>query len=148
MFCPCLSIFSDAVLVRFLLAVMFSLPLLWLVVFSTLFCAAAVLYRCEGVLVQIIMAISLYSLMFPEHTYLQFCNSNHNLRSCNTLYSSRSHNKETGKVNNAEILHHILNNNINLLNEQWNWLFCCVRCKFRVYSVLRFLLSISVSGPH
>lgn len=60
--------------------------------------------------------------MFLEHEYLQFHNRNYDLRFCNSLslYSSRDHNKETCNVNNAVIIHYILNNNLNILNEQWN----------------------------
>lgn len=82
--------------------------------------------------VQILMDISLYSLVFLEHAYLQIYNNNHDLRSCNSssLHSSREKSKETCKVKNAEILCYILNNKLKLLNEQQNQLFCCICCKF------------------
>lgn len=67
---------------------------------------------------QIMMAISLYSLMFLKHACLQFFNNKQDLRSCNSspLDSSRDQ-KETCKVKNAEILCYILTNNVKMLSE-------------------------------
>lgn len=67
-----------------------------------------------------------------SRTCIFIYNNNHDLRSCNSssLHSSREKSKETCKVKNAEILCYILNNNLKLLNEQWNQLFCCICCKF------------------